>query len=196
MNGDRNRGDEGFATLAQLGQELVFDPEGFRQRWQLPVLVRRADAGRPSEVDLPGGFHTLAGSRDVVDAALRREGIAQKARVPLEGDVARLEKRSGGAFAERIGIGRAPNVDVQLALSRISKYHAFVVVDDEGRVTLTDARSTFGTFVDSVPLEPMQAVRLEDGADVRLASYEFRFHTPAGLVAALERYNRISVPPA
>ena len=41
----------------------------------------------------------------------------------------------------------------------------------------------------------MTPITLVDGADVRLAVYEFRFHTPAGLRETIARQYRISMRP-
>lgn len=176
------------------------DVSAFERDWSLPVLIRRRDA-TPHVVDAPVGFHTAVTDTDAVDLALREtaEGRATIApgaasgteRVPMPDDVIRLEKRRGGAFADRIGIGRAPNVDVQLVLSKVSKYHGYVTIDDDGVVYLTDAKSTFGTFVDGERIAAMEPFALGDGVSVRFAGYEFRFHTAEGLREVVQRQHRV-----
>ncbi len=194
--------DGPFARLMDLAEQYGRNPAAYDRDWAVPVLIRRRDT-TPQAIQQPGGFDTLAQDSSALDAALRQTrdqlmtGAEVKAtgteRVPMTDDVIRLEKRRGGAFAERIGIGRAPNVDVQLLLSKVSKYHAYVTIDDEGVVHLTDAKSTFGTFVDGERLEEMVPIALGDGVAVRLATYEFRFHTPAGLREAVERQYRVGM---
>lgn len=191
-----------FARLMDLAELYGRDPYAFDRDWAVPVLVRRRDA-TPQAIQQPGSFHTQAQDSGAIDAALRqtRDQAMSAAdarssgteRVPMPDDVIRLEKRQGGAFAERIGIGRAPNVDVQLLLSKVSKYHGYATIDDEGTVHLADAKSTFGTFVDGTKLEPMTPIALGDAVAVRLASYEFRFHTAAGLRDVVERQYRIAM---
>lgn len=191
-----------FERLSDLAARYGRDLTLFDREWTVPVLMRRRDA-TPQVVAQPGGFHTRASDASAIDAALRqtrdRGGsiahakVTGTARVPMTDDVIRLEKRDGGAFAERIGIGRAPKVDVQILLSKVSKYHAYVTISPEGIVELADARSTFGTFVEGQELEPMTPIALGDGVAVRLATYEFRFHSPAGLRDAIARQYRIAM---
>ncbi len=191
-----------FDRLLDLAERYGRDLASFDREWTVPVLLRRRDA-TPQVVAQPGGFHTQAADSSAIDAALRqtRDQVGTSAhakvtgttRVPMTDDVIRLEKRDGGAFAERIGIGRAPKVDVQILLSKVSKYHAYVTITPDGVVQLADARSTFGTFVEGKKLEPMTPISLGDGVAVRLATYEFRFHTPAGLREAIARQYRIAM---
>jgi pSer/pThr/pTyr-binding forkhead associated (FHA) protein len=191
-----------FPRLIDLAELYGRDPHAFDRDWAVPVLVRRRDA-TPQVIQQPGSFHTQAQDSAAIDAALRQTRdqamsaadakSSGTARVPMPDDVIRLEKRQGGAFAERIGIGRAPNVDVQLLLSKVSKYHAYVTIPEGGAVQLADAKSTFGTFVEGQELEPMTPIALGDGVAVRLATYEFRFHTSAGLRAVVERQYRIAM---
>lgn len=122
-----------FDRLIDLAERYGRDLATFDREWMVPVLLRRRDP-TPAVVQEPGGFHTQASNTSAIDAALRATrdqamtGEHAKAtgtsRLPPTDDIVRLEKRDGGAFAERIGIGRAPNVDVQLLLSKVSKYHA------------------------------------------------------------------------
>jgi len=190
-----------FDRLEELAERYGPSLAAFDREWTVPVLVRRRDA-TPQVVMKPGGFYTQAQDTSAIDMALRQTRDQRPtsagakatgtARVPMTDDVIRLEKRDGGAFAERIGIGRAPNVDVQILLSKVSKYHAYVTISDDGVVQLADARSTFGTFVEGQKLEPMTPIALGDGVAIRLATYEFRFHTPAGLRDAIARQYRIA----
>ncbi len=64
-------------------------------------------------------------------------------------------KQPGNAFENMINVGRAPNNDVALAYTSISKFHAFFSVDAEtNSYSLTDANATNGTFVNRQRLVP------------------------------------------
>ena len=93
-------------------------------------------------------------------------------------------------------MGRAANMDVVIALPRVSKYHAYVTYAD-GELLICDARSTFGTFVDGLKLEPMIATPVQSGAQVELGPYSFRIYSPEGLRGFMEAIVRTrgSTPP-
>lgn len=105
----------------------------------------------------------------------------------LPGIVLVIAKRAGGAFSDRIGIGRAPNVDVRLPLPLVSKYHAFFSRSADGSWALTDADSRNGTSVDDTPLAPRGTAPLRDGCLVGVGPHRFAFHTAEGLRSILDR---------
>jgi pSer/pThr/pTyr-binding forkhead associated (FHA) protein len=150
--------------------------------------VRRRD--REAPVADTRSFHTqAAGDARMLDAAVLRAKAAPSNVGPALriDDVVAIRKRDLSApFPDRIGIGRAPNTDVCIPLPRISKYHAFMVPHAR-RITVCDARSTFGTQVNERALEPLQPKELSDGDSISFASYQFRFHTAEGFREYLER---------
>lgn len=80
--------------------------------------------------------------------------------------IAPVRKREGGAFPDRIGIGRARNCDVVLRYASISKLHAQILVR-EPRMIL-DLDSANGTKVEGVALVPRTPVPLALGARIEL----------------------------
>lgn len=87
---------------------------------------------------------------------------------------------------ERIGIGRAKGTDVTVSFEDVSKYHAYIVRDEErGAWMIVDAASSNGTFVDGRGLVPHEPAALRDNCIVRLGSNPLRFFEPAGLYRAL-----------
>ena len=99
----------------------------------------------------------------------------------MPGHVLRVAKRADAAFAERIGIGRAPNADVRIPIAQVSKYHAFFAHGLESW-TLTDAGSSNGTFVADVELEARVPHPVADGVEVAFGACRLRFYTPEGFV--------------
>lgn len=163
--------------------------------WDVPVLVRRPSDAQETFSE-GRSFHTRAAANvGLAEEALRRArsqttsvtglalGRGDDDEVELRtDDVLPLRKRTGATtFLDRIGIGRAPNADVYVPLARVSKYHAYVTWQ-EGALLISDARSTFGTFVDDERLEPLVPKRLVDAARVGLGPYSFRFHTADGFL--------------
>jgi hypothetical protein len=80
--------------------------------------------------------------------------------------IAPVRKREGGAFPDRIGVGRARNCDVVLRFPSISKLHA-QILDREPRMIL-DLDSANGTKVEGVALVPRRPVPLPLGARIEL----------------------------
>ncbi len=111
-------------------------------------------------------------------------GFATSAGAPSLGQetaVARIRKREGAnAFGIMVTIGRARNNDVEINSPDVSKFHAYVMFGAApGEATLTDAGSTYGTFVGARQLKAREdRVPLRPGDEVRVGSVRMTFHTP------------------
>ncbi len=80
-------------------------------------------------------------------------------------------------------LGRAPEESLVAAAfdhyDDVSRRHATITVDDAGRATVRDERSTNGTFVNGDRVLPGAAVTLSDGDSLRLAAeVTARVHLP------------------
>ncbi|MBK8719418.1 MAG: FHA domain-containing protein [Deltaproteobacteria bacterium] len=78
----------------------------------------------------------------------------------------------------RVTIGRASDTDLQLADPEVSRRHAKVELDAEGRVMLIDLSSMTGTFVDGVRIERRE---LRPGDEIAIARFRLRYeevHAP------------------
>ncbi|MBX3472459.1 MAG: FHA domain-containing protein [Planctomycetes bacterium] len=113
----------------------------------------------------PGKFGTIAGPA----------GSGQ------ETSVARIKKRAGAnAFDMMVTIGRARNNDIEVRAQDVSKFHAYIMFAPGGEASITDAGSTYGTFVRGRQLRPREdKVPLAPGDEVKLGSVVMRYHTPA-----------------
>eukprot|EP00892_Ulva_mutabilis_P009914 jgi/Ulvmu1/7295/UM035_0084.1 len=126
------------------------------------------------------------GRRNVV-AVRRAMAISNKmALVPCgDGDTQHLGDSVPDQQAPKIDlaeglfeVGRMQPADIVIPIPSVSGRHAMIRVDDS-RITLTDLRSTNGTFIDGQELEPMQAYEVVPGTqiifgDEHLAMYEVR----------------------
>ena len=155
----------------------------FRRAHTRPVLVRQDDEADEAGLEFNTHYmHRSEFARTVTAAPRVQVPAAAKPLSHGLGEVFAIEKRAGGAFPERIGIGRAPNADVRIPLPRISKYHAYFSVGGDGTsLLLTDAGSTNGTSVEARPLQPKQPVQLESGDLIHLGPYRFVYLTADGL---------------
>lgn len=152
----------------------------FTAKVAAPVfLVRALDVA--DEEDEGPGFDTKVTHRDEVARATSRISDKPPAIRIGPGHVLPVVKRQDGAFRERIGIGRASNVDVRLPFGQVSKYHAYVAHDGT-QWTLTDATSSNGTVVRGAYVEPRVPTVLHDADDIGFGGCRVRFYTPEGFV--------------
>ena len=76
-------------------------------------------------------------------------------------------------------LGRAADNTLQLPDGSISRYHAFLGVDEEGQVRLNDLGSTNGTFVNERRVPENTPIRIEDGDRLQFgANVLFKFIRP------------------
>ena len=163
-------------TLRDYAEEYrALGPDRFREKHRRPVLV--LDEIPDEEDDDDRGFHTEVVGRDELarGAGPRRE------------DVFVVQKRAGGAFRDRVGVGRAQNADVCVPLRHVSKYHAYLMERDVGGYTITDAGSKNGTEVGGRLLDPRESEPLSDGDLIRLGPYRFRFYGAEAFAALVAR---------
>jgi hypothetical protein len=81
-------------------------------------------------------------------------------------------------YSSYISVGRTPNNDVVIEDASLSKFHAYLRADERGEVTLQDAGSRNGTFVDDVPVRTRErgsAATLHPGARVRFGRVDLVF---------------------
>jgi putative peptide zinc metalloprotease protein len=74
-------------------------------------------------------------------------------------------------LAHSITIGRAEDNDVCLDDQSVSRHHARILVED-GRASISDAGSTYGTFLDGERIEGEQPLRA--GSRIRVGDTQFR----------------------
>lgn len=84
--------------------------------------------------------------------------------------VAAVKKKPGNPFPERLGIGRAPNCDVVLRLSFVSKLHAHLVVEEGQPLRLVDLESANGTMVRGRRIAPNTPVDVEVGERIQFGA--------------------------
>ena len=169
----------------------------FARRYTTAMLLRREASNDDSEA----AFHTAFMSRDDMFRETSERAAAPPSTAPPRserltlaekpkahaGEVIPVAKRAGGAFLDRIGVGRARNADVCLPLPRVSKYHAYFSCDEKDRWTVTDAGSKNGTWLDGARIEARAPMSLVDGAEISFGPYRFIFYTPAGFVDMVGR---------
>jgi hypothetical protein len=163
----------------------------FRARGSLPTQLTKAPVlvnyGAKPGSDQERAFRTAFGRVEPQTHASMADAKPPEQEL---GCVFLIVKKEGAPFPEQIGIGRAANTDVCVALSSISKYHAFFSADGAGGYVVADAGSKNGSWLDGQRLAPRQPAPLVDGSRVRFGSHKFVFYTHAGFVHLLEGYER------
>lgn len=97
-----------------------------------------------------------------------------------------VRKRPGAnAFGGMITIGRAANNDVKVRERSVSKFHAYVKLED-GRRVLVDAGSSYGTRVNGTPKAQDERTPLESGDLLQLGHLQLTYYEPADLYRVLE----------
>jgi len=102
-------------------------------------------------------------------------------------------RRNGRSAGHLITLGRAPDNDVVVPDVSISRFHAFVKRDANGRWMMQDAGSTNGTTVNgsSVPRQGHgPPAELSPGDDVRLGQVDLTFLDSEALVSFASRLER------
>jgi hypothetical protein len=155
------------------------------------VLVKRTPG--PALVELPPGTSAAQDellrkplSGPLMRSTIEASGVfGPSSKVTDEGGIHFVVKRPGGAFAERIGVGRTANNDIVLPFAGVSKYHAFFTKTDAGWL-LTDAGSRNGTFIAKNRLAEGEAGLVKNEVMVRFGPHAYLFFTPIGLADFLE----------
>lgn len=161
-------------------ERKALDREGFLALHPVPVLLHHLHA---EDDDQGRSFKTA-----VTDPSASRLELATGLTTDPDLLVIPVEKRPGGVFRDRVGVGRTRNNDIQLPYPKVSKFHAYFTWNGDGsEYHLTDAGSTNGTFVNGHRLETGVSVVIADRNIVSFGRYHFRFHLPEGLWSILGR---------
>lgn len=175
------RQENDVATLADYVQILRSHGEvGVRDALSGPVLVEspfniEAASTAPNRFQMSG----LA-MQEAVESVLR----------PDQREVHLLHKRQAGALSSHVTIGRTSDRDVHIARRDMSKFHAYLTREADGRLLLTDKGSTNGTWVGGTRLRPGEPAVLTDGCDVIFATRAYHFHTVTGMIDLLRELDR------
>lgn len=102
--------------------------------------------------------------------------ISKGGTTPLLAAVRKAEGKN--PFSAMITVGRAGGNDITIRAQGVSKFHAYLSIDLEGVVSLTDAGSSFGTFVNDERLPVRTKRPLRPGQLVSFGGIASRFYTP------------------
>lgn len=149
----------GVRVAKMLVDDVALDDVAFKARWgEAFLLVETALQATPFDVDgtLPGEEQTTttpkqaASPRDVVDA------------------IVFLVRRKSGAEHKRATVGRTPATDLVMNDRSVSKLHAFLEPQTDGRLRVQDAGSKNGTWVNGERLRapPAAATMFVEPGDV------------------------------
>lgn len=123
----------------------------------------------------PGATESFSPVAGEVAESAAPVGVAEEPQLfvqkgPEVGDVFVIER-------PRLTIGRDPARDIFLNDITVSREHATLERDDAGRVTIRDAGSLNGTYVNG---QLVEAATLEDGDVVQIGMFQMRFTAGRG----------------
>lgn len=99
-----------------------------------------------------------------------------------------VEKTKDNAFQRRITIGRTGNNDIVLDDSSVSRFHAWLQVDEVSREWgLCDAGSRNGTDVAGGRIIAKVAAKLSNGTKVKIGAVELTFYSAEGFMKMLRK---------
>ncbi len=178
-------------TIRKLTRELSLLGENtFRRRYAVPALIYDGSVMNavPAEVAERAFVTSSVDLRGMVAERKDRKTLppgveTQSALDSVESQVFLVQKRRGGAFANRIGIGRAANADISIPLATVSKYHAYFTVPEDLSLgyVLSDAGSTNGTYVDNQQLHGKESAQVRTGTQILLGPHRFVFFSAQAL---------------
>ena len=108
----------------------------------------------------------------------------------------RKRKSAEALYPDRIALGRAPNKDIVLRHSSVSKFHAWFEVDEAGIFYVADADSKNRTRINGTAVPPHEPTLIEPGDLLSFGSVEGLLCSARGLWETLSRgAKRGSLPP-
>ena len=120
-------------------------------------------------------LHVDKGDDLIVSLAIHTDGVGEIASALESGPQPVLVGADGDVvpLLDLVRIGRAPDCDLILDQSEVSRHHAELLRIDAATYEVRDLGSTNGTRVNGVPVE---AVMVGDGAEIRLGSLPLRLY--------------------
>lgn len=120
-----------------------------------------------------------SGKSDEVSSSVLEMSKGATVTAKFEIDGKKLEKRLDFPDGYRCKVGRTTASDLTLDDASVSKFHASLVMDENGVLSLADTGSTNGTFVNGQRIAYGKAMRLEASDRVKFGEIEVMFeHVP------------------
>lgn len=163
--------------LTTLASRFLRDREAFARAWNHPVLLFEPEARPPDapEVDPDELRYRLQTA----------SGVGVPTLTGTDPIVFPVRKTRENAFPRGVTLGRTRNNDVVLEDTSVSRFHAWIAQEQDGRWQLTDAGSRNGTQLEGASLSPKRATALHDGARLLVGSVKLTFLLPEGLLEVL-----------
>lgn len=171
----RNRGLFTRRSVGEFADLAGLDVDAFVRRFPNPVLLVH-----PPDPQVADEAPTTRCDRleDARHAPLHHAGRLPSDLSPVR--VLTVRKKASGE-GETIWLGRSRRCDLLIVDRTISKMHALITYDHEGRLVLGDGASTNGTFLDEQRLTPGRMVPLHDGAVLRFGALHATWMLPSSL---------------
>lgn len=150
-----------------------------------PAKVRSRLAGRPVLVYEPPTADTV--DEDDDDYQLRTQsGLSVPAIGGGEPMAVVIEKTKDNAFKQRITIGRTGNNDIVLDDSSVSRFHAWIELQNQDWI-FVDAGSRNGSTIAGRKVVAKATATLTNGLSVRIGALQLTYYTAQGFLDMLHR---------
>ena len=189
--------DNRYYTYAPL--KLEAKPDYFTEGVKLFVSFEEFDeegGERELNVTIPATnlSHLIPGSDPVLPAADSAGGVVRRGELIVQFNVGGgpVEKRFEIEQGKRLSVGRTKNNDIALDHTSVSKMHASLMMNPEGKLVVADTGSTNGTFLNDERIAYGKAIEIFPGDKIKFGAIEVRaVFTPEVAVspdAATEAY--------
>jgi pSer/pThr/pTyr-binding forkhead associated (FHA) protein len=97
-----------------------------------------------------------------------------------------VEKTKDNAFQRRVTVGRTSNNDIVLDDASVSRFHAWLQIEDNGSWSIVDAGSRNGTWVGGKKLGQKTPSPLASGVRIKVGVIELTFFSSDGFLKMLK----------
>ncbi|HEV8593086.1 MAG TPA: FHA domain-containing protein [Pyrinomonadaceae bacterium] len=173
--------DHRYYTYAPLVFEVK--PDYFTQGVKLFVSFDKFDADeREAEMNVTVPGMNL--QHLILEAESAKTSYVVKAQYTVSGEA--KQKRLEFEAGTRVSVGRTKENDIPIDDPSVSKFHASVMVNSDGRIVVADTGSTNGTFVDGERIAYGKAMTVNRNVKFGTVEVMFAVETIAAPVAKPE----------
>jgi hypothetical protein len=161
----------GPVAIAAYARRLLIDREGFRNQHRHAVLVWEAPPAAKEDPLLLGTRSQSEQSRPTAGSPVVFEVV----------------KNATNAMPSAVTVGRTPNNDLVIEDNSVSRFHCYVVPGPGRVLSIVDADSSQGTWLNGLKLAPKVPAALHDRDVLKVAEVTLTFYEPPSFVDYLDR---------
>jgi hypothetical protein len=161
----------GPLEIAVYGRRLLIDREAFRKEQRHAVMVWEAQPVAKEDPLLLGTRSHGAATRPTATSPVVYEVV----------------KNATNAMPSAVTLGRTPNNDLVIEDNSVSRFHCYIVTGPGRVLSVVDADSSQGTWLNGTRLEPKAPTPLHDREVLKVAEVTLTYYEPPSFVDYLDR---------